>query len=56
MRFAEMTQDVLISRPTPVSTPNVLGLRPGRGNLYREALKKAKEQGGNYLNFNGYNK
>ncbi|GFU29884.1 kinesin-like protein KIF23 [Nephila pilipes] len=45
MRFAEMTQDVLISRPTPVSTPNVLALKPGRGNIYREAIKRAKEQG-----------
>lgn len=46
MRFAEMTQDVMISRPTPVSTPNILGLKTGRGNIYREAIKKAKEQGG----------
>lgn len=45
MRFAEMTQDVLISRPTLVSTPTVLGLKPGRGNLYRDALRKAREHG-----------
>ncbi|KAG8201735.1 hypothetical protein JTE90_012795 [Oedothorax gibbosus] len=44
MRFAEMTQDVMIPRPT-ISTPNVLGLRSGRGKTYREALRKAKEQG-----------
>lgn len=46
MKFAEMTQDVLISRPTPVKTHNALGLTPGRGFMYREAIKKAKEQGG----------
>lgn len=48
MRFAEMTQDVQILRPvsTPISTPNALGLRTGRGNMYREAIRKAKEQGG----------
>ncbi|KFM83444.1 Kinesin-like protein KIF23, partial [Stegodyphus mimosarum] len=45
MRFAEMTQDVLITRPTPVSTPTLLGLKSGRGNIYREAIKRAKEQG-----------
>ncbi|XP_035228413.1 kinesin-like protein KIF23, partial [Stegodyphus dumicola] len=44
MRFAEMTQDVLITRPTPVSTPTILGLKSGRGNIYREAVKQAKEQ------------
>ncbi|XP_022248402.1 kinesin-like protein KIF23 [Limulus polyphemus] len=48
MRFAEMTQEVMVSRATPVpSTPVSLGLRPGRGTLYREALRKTKEEGGN---------
>ncbi|GIY46116.1 kinesin-like protein KIF23 [Caerostris extrusa] len=45
MRFAEMTQEVMIARPTPVSTPVSLALKPGRGNIYREAIKRAKEQG-----------
>lgn len=45
MKFAEMTQNVLISRATPISTPNILGLRAGRGTAYREATKKAREQG-----------
>ncbi|KAG1689906.1 Kinesin-like protein KIF23 [Nymphon striatum] len=45
MRFAEMTQEVLISRPpTTPHKPN-LGLMPGRGILFREAVKKAKEEG-----------
>lgn len=46
MRFAEITQDVEIARATPISTPVIPGLRVGRGVLYREAIKKAKEQGG----------
>lgn len=54
MRFAEMTQDVMISRPTPVSTPNILGLKSGRGNIYREAIKKAKEQGGELRKKTGF--
>ncbi|GBM87104.1 Kinesin-like protein KIF23 [Araneus ventricosus] len=45
MKFAEKTRDVLISRPTPVSTPLSLALKPGRGNIYKEAIKRAKEQG-----------
>lgn len=45
MKFAEMTQDVQILRPAPVSTPSALGLTPGRGNLYRQAIRKAREQG-----------
>ncbi|GFY45747.1 kinesin-like protein KIF23 [Trichonephila inaurata madagascariensis] len=43
MKFAEMTQDVVISRS--VSTPLHVGLTPGRGKLYREAIKKSKEEG-----------
>ncbi|XP_054719121.1 kinesin-like protein KIF23 [Uloborus diversus] len=45
MKFAEMTQDVLISRPTPVSTPTAITLKQGRGNLYKEAVRRAQEQG-----------
>ncbi|KAF8791806.1 Kinesin-like protein KIF23 like protein [Argiope bruennichi] len=45
MKFAEKTRDVLISRPTPISTPISLALKPGRGNIYKEAVKRAKEQG-----------
>ncbi|GFT44668.1 kinesin-like protein KIF23 [Nephila pilipes] len=43
MKFAELTQDVIIQRL--VSTPIQVGLTPGRGKLYREAIKKSKEEG-----------
>lgn len=37
MQFAEMTQEVEILRPTPISTPATPRYRGGRGALYREA-------------------
>ncbi|KAG8184811.1 hypothetical protein JTE90_001508 [Oedothorax gibbosus] len=48
MKFAEMTQDVVITRTVATSTP--VGLMPGRGKMYREAVKKAKEDGVSVFN------
>lgn len=45
MRFAEMTQEVLISRQATTPHKPNLGLVPGRGLIFREAVKKAKEDG-----------
>lgn len=45
MRFAEIAQEVLLSKPTPVSNILSSGLKTGRGNNYREAVKKAEEEG-----------
>ncbi|XP_023220429.1 kinesin-like protein KIF23 [Centruroides sculpturatus] len=47
MRFAELAQEVLLSRPTPLSNVLSSGLKSGRGNNYREAVKKAEEEGTN---------
>lgn len=37
MQFAELTQEVEIIRPTPISTPVTPRFRNGRGAVYREA-------------------
>ncbi|GIY99833.1 kinesin-like protein KIF23 [Caerostris extrusa] len=42
MKFAELAQDVTISRTIP--TALTLGLTPGRGKLYRDAVKKSKQE------------
>ncbi|XP_067136439.1 kinesin-like protein KIF23 [Centruroides vittatus] len=47
MRFAELAQEVLLARPTPLSNVLSSGLKSGRGNNYREAVKKAEEEGTN---------
>ncbi|GIY18875.1 kinesin-like protein KIF23 [Caerostris darwini] len=42
MKFAELAQDVTISRTIPTALK--LGLTPGRGKLYRDAVKKSKQE------------
>lgn len=46
--FAEMTQEVEIARSTPLATPQG---RTGRGNMYREAVRRAMEHGCKLLCF-----
>lgn len=56
MKFAQLTQEVQVTRPTDVKFD--LGLTPGRrrvNQMYKDAIKQAEENGSKRT-FNFYNK
>lgn len=48
MKFAEITQEVQIARPTPIKPPTDIGLTPGRrkvNQIFKRALNNLEEMG-----------